>query len=94
MTLRIVCVRVAGEARVELHGRLSGLEVAEFKSACAAHAQPARIDLTHLLGASAEGVHALREQRAHGAHLIGASPYIELLLDEPSNRHTKGPPQE
>jgi hypothetical protein len=90
MTLRIVCTRAVGEAQVELHGRLSALEVPEFESACAAQAQPVRIDLTHLSGASAEGVHALREQRAHGARLTGASPYIELLLGEPSSQQAKG----
>lgn len=80
MTLQIVSVRAAGEARIELHGRLSGPEIAEFQAACAAQAPPLHIDLENLSGASPDGILALKEQRARGARLIGASPYIELLL--------------
>ena len=80
LTLHIVCVRVEGEARIALHGRLSGPEIAEFQSACASEAPPIRIDLENLSGASPDGILALKEQRARGARLVGASPYIELLL--------------
>ena len=82
MTLQIVCVRVEGEARVELHGRLAGPEIAEFQVACAAQTAPLHIDLENLSGASADGILALKEQRARGARLVGASPYIELLLGD------------
>ena len=83
MTLQIVCVRADDEARVELHGRLSGPEIVEFRTACASLPPPVRIDLENLSGASADGILALREQRARGARLTGASPYIELLLSGP-----------
>ena len=43
VTLQIVCVRAEGEARIELHGRLSGPEVAEFQQACADQPKPLRI---------------------------------------------------
>jgi hypothetical protein len=80
VTLQIVCVRVEGEVRIELHGRLSGPEVAEFQQACASQPRPLRIELENLSGASADGILALKEQRARGARLTGASPYIDLLL--------------
>lgn len=80
MTLQIVSARVEGESRIQLHGRLSGPEIAEFQTACAAERPPLRIDLENLAGASADGILALKEQRARGARLVGASPYIELLL--------------
>jgi hypothetical protein len=80
VTLHIVCVRAQGEARIELHGRLSASEIAEFQTACASQSPPLRIDLENLSGASADGILALKEQRARGARLVGASPYIELLL--------------
>lgn len=80
MTLQIVGRVVEGEAVVELHGWLSELEIDEFKGECAQHPPPLRIDLKNLSGASADGILALREQRARGARLTGASPYIELLL--------------
>ena len=80
MTLQIVGRVVEGEAVVELHGWLSELEISEFQSECALHPPPLRIDLKNLSGASADGILALKEQRARGARLTGASPYIELLL--------------
>jgi hypothetical protein len=80
VTLQIVGRVVGGEAVVELHGWLSELEIDEFKRECAQHPSPLRVDLKNLAGASAEGILALREQRARGARLTGASPYIELLL--------------
>lgn len=78
MTLQIV-VREA-EPVIELHGWLRGPEIGEFQDACSHHTLPLRIDLENLSGASADGILALKEQRARGAVLTGASPYIELLL--------------
>jgi hypothetical protein len=80
VTLQIMGRVVEGEAVVELHGWLSGPEIAEFQDECAHHQPPLRIDLKNLHGASADGILALKEQRARGARLTGASPYIELLL--------------
>jgi hypothetical protein len=80
VTLQIVGRVVEGEAVVELHGRLSELEIEEFKGECAQHPPPLRIDLSNLSGATADGILALKEQRARGARLTGASPYIQLLL--------------
>jgi hypothetical protein len=80
MTLQIVSLLVEGEGRIELHGRLTGLEIAEFQAACASQTPPFRIELANLSGASTDGILALKEQRARGARLTGASPYIELLL--------------
>jgi hypothetical protein len=94
VTLQIVCAHVEGEARIELHGRLSGPEIAEFETACAAERPPLRIDLENLAGASADGILALKEQRARGARLVGASPYIELLLSGRSGGPEPGGGQE
>ena len=90
MTLQIVCARVEAEARIELHGRLAGPEIAEFRIACAAQKAPLRIDLENLSGASADGILALKEQRARGARLVRASPYIELLLGDRTGRAAPG----
>jgi hypothetical protein len=80
MTLQIVCQAGQGTAVIELHGWLSGPEIAEFQKACASQPLPLRIDLKNLAGATAAGILALKEQRARGASLSGASPYIGLLL--------------
>ena len=65
---------------IELHGWLRAPEIVEFKDTCATQPMPLRIDLENLSGASADGILALKEQRARGVRLTGASPYIELLL--------------
>ena len=80
VTLQIVCAQVEGELRIELHGRLSRPEVAEFQRSCLGDQPTAAHRVENLSGASADGILALREQRARGARLDGASPYIELLL--------------
>ena len=84
MTLQIVCRTFERESVIELHGWLSGPEIGEFQQACASKPLPFRITLENLSGASADGILALKEQRARGASLSGASPYIELLLRSPS----------
>ena len=92
MTLLIASRTVEGEAVIELHGWLSGLEIAEFRGACARTSVPLRIQLENLSGASADGILALREQQARGARLSGASPYIRLLLGgRPDGDGTTGP---
>lgn len=80
MTLQIVVREAEPEPVIELHGWLRGPEIGEFQDACSHHTLPLRIDLENLSGASADGILALKEQRARGAVLTGASPYIELLL--------------
>jgi hypothetical protein len=80
VTLQIVLRNAEQEPVIELHGWLRGPEIVEFQDACSHRSLPLRIDLENLSGASADGILALKEQRARGAVLTGASPYIELLL--------------
>jgi hypothetical protein len=89
VTLQIICWPADKEFVIELHGRLSGPEILEFQTSCASHPPPLQIALKGLSGASPEGILALREQRARGARLTGASPYIELLLRGPSGEGGK-----
>jgi len=91
VTLHVVCVCIEGEVHVQLHGWLTGQEIAAFQTTCESQASPVRIDLENLSGASADGIRALKEQRARGARLSGASPYIELLLTCPA-RSANPPP--
>ncbi len=81
MPLRIVTrVEKNAATALVLDGWLSGPEVEEFEAAAASVSVPLRIDLAHVKGADAAGVAALHAQRARGAALTNASPYIELLL--------------
>jgi len=79
VTLRI---STTGPARLKLDGVLTGAEVTELRRACAAVNERLVFDLTDLQTADRQGVSALRELRAAGAEIIGASPYIRMLLGE------------
>jgi hypothetical protein len=81
MALRIASQIVGNEHVVALHGWLNRAELAEFENACAANPLPLCLDLKQLAGADPEGIIALKGLRAKGARIIGASPYIKLLLD-------------
>jgi hypothetical protein len=81
MTLRIVEENAALETVIALHGWLSAAEVVELERTTAAARRPPRIELGQLAGIDAEGARALRRQRARGALLTGATPYIALLIE-------------
>lgn len=80
MTLQIVCRTEEKERVIELHGWLGQPEIAELHKTCGSMPPPFSLDLTHLTSASAEGILALKEERARGARLANSSPYIALLL--------------
>jgi hypothetical protein len=80
MPFRLVVRPITGGCVVEIHGWLVKPEVGTFEEACASQGQPVSIDLERLLGVDAEGLLALHRQRALGAQLFGASPYIALLM--------------
>ena len=88
MTLQIVCRKSAEMGVIELHGWLGQPEVEELERACTTTAPTLVLDLTHLSSASAEGVLALKGLRARGARLVGASPYVALLLKDRASTET------
>lgn len=65
---------------VRLIGRLGNEQVARATDVCNTARRPLVLDLSHLMHASDAGACLLRRLAAGGAHLIGASPYIELLV--------------
>ena len=64
------------EAVVALHGWLSAAEVEELARAVAGKDPSLRIDLGQLAGVDSAGLRALKQLRAGGARLTGASPYV------------------
>ena len=80
MTLYIACELDAGVRVVRLEGWLAGDGVAELERIVSGGTGPLRIDLSELRSADAAGLAALRALHAAGALLVGASPYIKLLL--------------
>ncbi len=81
MTLRIVETETEHGHVVALHGWLTASEVPELERAAPAGESAVRIDLEQLAGADPAGLEALRRQQARGARLVGATRYIELLLE-------------
>ncbi len=82
MTLRITPSGPGPPAVLTLDGRLTGDEVDELRRAVDEVGGLVVLDLTGLQFADRPGVSVLRELRAHGVKLTGASPYIALLLDD------------
>ena len=61
---------------------------------CDSVGDPLRMDLSNLAGTDAAGLAVLQSRIAAGAQVVGASPYIRLLLDSapvlPRTRKSKG----
>ncbi len=83
MTLRITAAGPDPPATVKIDGRLTGEETPELRRVCTGIKGWLVLDLTDLQSADREGISVLRELRAKGANLIGASPYVQLLLHRP-----------
>jgi len=81
MTLRISAAGSHATVRLKLDGRLTAEDVPGLLGTCAELEERLVLDLTDLQFADRPGVRALRELRARGAELTGASPYLRLLLD-------------
>ena len=81
MTLKVGVLDDAGARTVALHGRLDVESLAAFAGIAAGLAPGARCDLTELRSADDVGVVVLAHLRERGVALVGASPYLELLLE-------------
>jgi hypothetical protein len=80
VTLRMALGEEPGVQVIRLAGWLEGEAVAELERVVSGCAEPLRIDLAELRSADPAGLTVLRALRARGARLVGASPYIRLLL--------------
>ncbi len=90
MTLRIFAEAQDRRAVISLHGWLSVAEVSELERVAAEAQSPVTIDLAQLVGVDADGLQALRRQQERGARLVGASPFVELLLKQAAGRGDMG----
>lgn len=84
MTLRIFAEAQDRRAVISLHGWLSVAEVSELERVADEAQSPVTIDLAQLVGVDADGLQALRRQQERGARLVGASPFVVLLLERTS----------
>ncbi len=81
MTFRIITVPSQNKTTIHVEGRLAGEGAADLQKEVQGAAAPIHLDLSDLQSADVEGVRALRSLSAKGVKLVGASPYIRLLLD-------------
>ena len=86
---RLIVSEAPDLTTVRVIGRLRDDGVVILDEACAAARGPLVLDLSELTGASDAGARLLGRLSDQGAHLVGASPYVRLLLSrggEPSDQ--------
>jgi anti-anti-sigma regulatory factor len=82
MEIRIDITSEGPETVIHIAGRLSGTSVAQLKKACDPIEGAFVIDLSNLLFADDAGIDTIRTIGKKGAKVRGASPFIQLLLDD------------
>jgi hypothetical protein len=80
MTIYIASSSDSGTRIVRIEGWLEGEAVAELERVIDGGSGALRLDLSELRSADKAGLAALRAHRVAGALIVGASPYIKLLL--------------
>ncbi len=90
MDIRIEIISEGSETVVRIAGRLSGTAVAQLKKACDPIEDPFVLDLSNLLFADDEGINAIWAIADRGGQVQGASPFIQLLLDDAPRGKTGG----
>ena len=81
MDLRIDYISDGSESIVRISGRLSSPAVARLYKVCDQIEGSFIIDLSNLLFADNKGIDAIRAIADKRAQVRGASPFIQLLLD-------------
>lgn len=81
MGFRVIVAEATDLTTIRPVGRLRDDAVALLGDACGGARRPLVLDLSELTGASEAGVLLLARLRAEGVHLLGASPYVRLLLE-------------
>ena len=80
MALRVTVATKDDSTTVHVDGRLSARDVSELGRVVRDVEGPVVLDLSNLQSADDTGVATLRTLAGQGAQLVGASPYIALLL--------------
>ena len=82
--IRITTTVKGGVTTIKADGRLMSEDAAELMRVCEGSDVPVVIDLSDLTFADDEGVAVLKKLRAGGATLVGARPYVAIVLKEES----------
>ena len=90
MAIRIDQIFDGSKTVVCVPGRLSSPAAAQLKKTCDPIKTPFVIDLSNLLFADDKGINAIQTIANRGAQIYGASPFIQLLLENASGCKTSG----
>ena len=90
MEVRIDITSEGPETVIRIAGRLTGSSVEQLRKVCDPIENPFALDLSSLMFADDAGIEAVRATGEKGAKIRGASPFIQLLLDDTSGRETDG----
>ena len=82
MDIRIDSISDGPKTIICISGRLVGTAVTELKKACDPIEDSFVIDLSNLLFADDKGIDAIRAIADKGVQVHGASPFVQLLLDD------------
>ena len=82
MEIRIDITSEGPETVIHIAGRLSVTSVAQLKKVCDPIEGAFVIDLSNLLFADDAGIDTIRTIDKKGAKVRGASPFIQILLDD------------
>jgi anti-anti-sigma regulatory factor len=86
VVIRIDSLQQGPSVVMRLAGSLSGPDVGVLRDSVVRQGLPDRIDLSEVEFVDAEGASELLGLEARGARLVGAEPYVELLLrDRPGS---------
>ena len=82
MEIRIDVTSEGPETVFRIAGRLSGAAVPQLRKACDPIKGAFVLDLSNLLFADDAGIDVIRTLGEKGAEVRGASPFVQLLLDD------------
>jgi hypothetical protein len=83
VTIHITVVQQGEMSRLVVDGRLVGDDSAELLRVCGALPGPKTVELEGVRFVDKRAVGVLLDLRAQGIALVGASPYIRLMLGHP-----------
>ena len=81
--IRIDAIREGSSLVFRVAGSIAGPDVAVLQDSVSRQGLPDRIDLSEVEFVDAEGASELLGLEARGAELVGAEPFVELLLRAP-----------
>ncbi len=90
MEIRIDITSEGSKTIVFIAGRLSGVSGAQLNKACDPIKGAFVLDLSNLLFADDAGIEVIRTIEEKGAEVRGASPFVQLLLDDAPGKETEG----